>query len=93
MISWNNLKHFSLIYWTISTIQDLYLTLTCGPGKEYINLTEEFEGKIWNFKDEALKYCKIDCKALYDILNTFNELIFTHFSINPHSSKILTLPP
>lgn len=44
----------------------------------------------WNFKDEAIKYCKLDCKCLYDILITFNELIFNEFQINVHKS--LTLP-
>ena len=61
-------------------------------GAEYLELAKEFNNKEWNFKEEALKYCKLDCKALFDILNTFNNLIFEHFSINIHNSTILTLP-
>jgi len=43
--------------------------------KEYTNIT-------WNFKEEAIKYCKLDCKCLYEILVQFNELIFNHFKVN-----------
>ena len=46
--------------------------------------------KIWNFKDEAIKYCKLDCKCLHEIMTKFNELIFNEFSINVHN--VLTLP-
>jgi len=38
--------------------------------------------KIWDFKEEAIKYCSIDCIALYQILNKFNQLIFDQFKIN-----------
>jgi hypothetical protein len=46
--------------------------------------------KIPYFKVESTKYCKLDCKCLFEILTKFNELIFNEFSINVH--KILTLP-
>ena len=68
---------------------DLWMGIS---GADYIELSKEYTNKVWNFKDEALKYCKIDCKSLFDILNTFNNLIFEHFSINPHNSKIISLP-
>ena len=38
--------------------------------------------KIWNFKDESIKYCNLDCKSLYDILIKFNDLIFNRFKLN-----------
>lgn len=60
--------------------------------EDYNSLSAKYQDKVWNFKEEALKYCKIDCKALFDILNIFNNLIFEHFSINIHNSTILTLP-
>ena len=45
---------------------------------------------MWNFKEEALKYCMLDCKCLHEIIVKFNELIFSNFSVNIHKS--LTLP-
>ena len=44
----------------------------------------------WSFKDEAIKYCKLDCLSLHQILIKFNELIFSNFKVNIEGS--LTLP-
>ena len=49
---------------------------------DYIKLQFKYKGIIWNYRDEAIKYCKLDCKCLYDILVKFNELIFKEFNIN-----------
>ena len=46
--------------------------------------------KDWSFKLESVKYCQIDCKCLFDVLEKFNELIFIEFKVNIHGS--LTLP-
>ena len=59
-------------------------------NEQYLSLSKEFIGLTWSFKDEAIKYCNLDCKCLFEILTKFNELIFKHFSINIHGS--LTLP-
>ena len=56
----------------------------------YKSLVNENKGKIWSFRDNAVKYCKLDSKCLHEILVQFNELIFSYFSINIHKS--LTLP-
>ena len=45
---------------------------------------------MWSFQQEAIKYCKLDCKILHEILVKFNKLIFNEFNINIH--KHLTLP-
>ena len=45
---------------------------------------------MWVFKDEAIKYCKLDCQCLHEILTKFNELIFKNFKVNINIS--LTLP-
>ena len=58
--------------------------------KVYNNLLEEYKGKSWNFELEAIKYCKLDCKCLFEILVQFNNLIFNNFNVNIHKS--LTLP-
>jgi len=67
-----------LEYWTGITLKEYELFL-----KEYANIT-------WNFRDESIKYCKLDCKCLFEILVHFNELIFKHFRVNIDYS--LTLP-
>ena len=58
--------------------------------EEYLLLKNQWINSIWNFKDEALKYCKLDCLILHQILTQFNELVFKEFTINIH--KVLTLP-
>jgi hypothetical protein len=57
---------------------------------EYGVFKNSYKGKIWNYKDEAIKYCKLDCQSLHEILIKFNELIFNEFKVNIHS--VLTLP-
>jgi hypothetical protein len=56
----------------------------------YESLVSENKDKIWSFKDNAVKYCKLDSKCLHEILIKFNELIFSGFNIDAH--KALTLP-
>lgn len=54
-------------------------------------LAKEAHGNgIWNFKNEAIKYCQLDCKSLHQVLTSFNKLIFDNFQINIHS--VLTVP-
>ena len=53
-------------------------------------LKYKYNDKIWDFKKEAMNYCKLDCKCLFTVIKNFNELVFKEFSINVHSS--LTLP-
>lgn len=57
---------------------------------DYTNLSQTFNNKIWNFKQESIKYCKLDCLILHEILTQFNQLIFNEFKVNIH--KVLTLP-
>ena len=60
------------------------------PNNEYTSLIAEFIGKVWDFQAESIKYCKLDCQALHQVLVQFNELIFNNFKINIHIP--LTLP-
>jgi hypothetical protein len=60
------------------------------PLTEYSLLKAEFKNTFWNFQDEAIKYCKLDCQTLHEIITNFNELIFNNFQVNIHS--VLTLP-
>jgi hypothetical protein len=56
----------------------------------YDSMKKEFKNRMWSFKDEATKYCELDCQCLHQVLTQFNELIFNNFSLNIH--KPLTLP-
>ncbi len=56
----------------------------------YKSLVTEHKGKFWCFKLEAVKYCKLDCKCLHEVITKFNALIFGEFKINAH--RALTLP-
>ena len=58
--------------------------------KVYAGILSEYKNKTWNFEVEAIKYCKLDCQVLHEILVEFNKLIFNNFNINIHKS--LTLP-
>jgi hypothetical protein len=58
--------------------------------EEYENLLQKYTDNKWDFKEEAIKYCNLDCKVLHEILSKFNELIFSEFKIN--MNKCLTLP-
>ena len=57
---------------------------------EFTKLLNKYANIEWNFKEEAIKYCKLDCATLHQILVQFNLLIFTHFKVNIINS--LTLP-
>jgi len=70
-----------LEYWTNITIKDYELII-----KEWGGVA----GKVWSFRDEAIKYCKLDCKTLHEIITCFNKLIFDHFNVDSHQA--LTLP-
>jgi hypothetical protein len=45
--------------------------------------------KIWNLKDETIKYCLQDCISLYQIIEKFNTLIFNKYSMNIHNFPTL----
>ena len=57
---------------------------------EYESIAKVYKNRMWSFQQESIKYCKLDCLCLYEILIKFNELIFNEFSINIHNS--ITLP-
>lgn len=57
-------------------------------NKDYLNYSNSF--KIWNLKNETIKYCENDCIVLYQVLIKFNELIFNKYNLNIH--KFTTLP-
>jgi DNA polymerase elongation subunit (family B) len=59
-------------------------------NSEYLEYCNNYKNKLWNMKDETIKYCNIDCISLYQIISKFNELIFNLFKINLHKYPTLT---
>jgi len=57
---------------------------------EHEDMAKAYKGKIWSFKDEAIKYCKLDCLVLHQILTKFNDLIFNKWQININSALTLS---
>ena len=57
---------------------------------QYELLKLPFKSTFWEFQKEAIKYCKLDCQSLHEILIKFGELIFKEFQVDIHKS--LTLP-
>lgn len=45
---------------------------------------------IWNLRDEAIKYCEMDCISLYQVLIKFSNMIFDIFRINIHNYPTLS---
>lgn len=54
---------------------------------EYNEYTSKFNN-LWNLRDEAIKYCELDCISLYEILIKFNDMIYDlyHLNINQFST-------
>lgn len=59
-------------------IFDMFTNITL---EEYNKYKLSYTGKVWSFKDEAIKYCNIDCICLYEIITKFNMLIFNRFNL------------
>ena len=51
-------------------------------ASEYEGYSNNFKANNWNLREEAIKYCQIDCVSLYQVLVKFNELIFNLFNVN-----------
>jgi len=56
---------------------------------KYNNYSIEFKNKTWNLKNETIKYCNLDCKILYQIIEKFNYYIFDLFNLNIHNYPTL----
>jgi hypothetical protein len=57
---------------------------------EWRELKAQHGLRMWNFYQESIKYCEIDCISLHEIITKFSELFFNKFKINIHDS--LTAP-
>jgi hypothetical protein len=66
---------------------EYFKDITIDNYNEYLKV---WLNKEWNFKKEAISYCKLDCISLYQVLFNFNRLIFDKIKIN--ISKYPTIP-
>lgn len=57
---------------------------------DYVDIVNHFKNGDWSYREEAIKYCQLDCKILYDVLNKFMILVFQELSVN--ANKCLSLP-
>jgi len=69
---------------TISINEDLLENINnlIDYFRKYINIP-------WNLKDEAIKYCELDCISLYQILIKFNTLIYNKWQLNMNNYPTL----
>ncbi len=60
--------------------------------EDYLNYKQSFieHNQSWNLLNETKKYCELDCKALFEIINSFQSEIFELFKID--INKTPTLP-
>jgi DNA polymerase type B, organellar and viral len=57
---------------------------------EYNEYKSMFDNNHWNLKNEAIKYCEIDCVSLYQVIIKFSNMIFDLFKINIHKYPTLS---
>ena len=50
--------------------------------EEYLELSNKFNNKIWNLKNETIKYLKNDVNALYEIISKFSKEFYELESID-----------
>jgi hypothetical protein len=67
-----------------------YKYFTSLSLNEYLTFKNQYSNKIWSFKQEAIKYCELDCVSLHQVISKFSELVFNNFKFDP--IKVLTLP-
>jgi hypothetical protein len=51
--------------------------------KDYENYKSKFNNN-WNLKEEAIKYCNLDCISLHQVIFKFTEMIYDLFKRNVH---------
>nr|YP_010691071.1 DNA polymerase family B [Phellinus igniarius]WBU93172.1 DNA polymerase family B [Phellinus igniarius] len=56
---------------------------------EYNEYKSRFSDNNWSLKIEAIKYCELDCKALFEVIENFGFKIFKMFKINISTTPTL----
>jgi len=58
-------------------------------NEEYEDYKKQFINKIWDFKEESIAYCTLDCISLYKVLSRFNQLFYKKFKLTPSNHPTL----
>nr|YP_009690327.1 DNA polymerase family B [Fomitiporia mediterranea]QEG57107.1 DNA polymerase family B [Fomitiporia mediterranea] len=58
------------------------------PLDKYNEYKSRFNNN-WSLKEEAIKYCELDCIALYQVLMNFSNEFFKEFSVNISTTPTL----
>src|SRR6185436_19314569 len=72
-VNQNNLNYVGPVP-PLSTFNDL-------DDFEYMKLVNNYKDN-WSLRNECLKYCECDIKALYEILASFSKEIFNEYNLN-----------
>lgn len=74
-----------------------FLSLSFSEWKEVVNIIREcssyrqlFNNKVWNLREESIKYCEQDVITLYQVIDAFSKWIFKMYRVDVH--KYPTLP-
>jgi hypothetical protein len=57
---------------------------------KYVEYLVNFVHDKWSLKNESIKYCIQDCISLYQVLDKFNQLIFSKYNLNIHNNPTLS---
>jgi uncharacterized protein YprB with RNaseH-like and TPR domain len=82
-------NNFNLFYNSFIVPSYKYFDNVKVSMEDYNNYKQRFAGKKWNLKEETINYCVKDCISLYQIINSFKDLIFKLFKVNIFSSATL----
>jgi hypothetical protein len=50
--------------------------------QDYLSYKNLYSNNIWDLKKETIKYCELDCKVLYQIIDKFSDTIFELFRVD-----------
>nr|YP_010455106.1 DNA polymerase [Porodaedalea mongolica]UUA03948.1 DNA polymerase [Porodaedalea mongolica]WCF76708.1 DNA polymerase [Porodaedalea mongolica] len=56
---------------------------------DYNKYCERFKDSNWNLREEAIRYCEQDCKALFEVILNFGNKVFNDFKINIYQTPTL----
>lgn len=76
----NNLNYIG----TVPSIDNFY-NITLGEYNEY---KSRFNSN-WSLRTEAIKYCELDCKALFEVISNFSSQFLSKFKVDINTTPTL----
>ena len=58
--------------------------------EEYNEYKTNFKDKLYNIKEETIKYCNQDVVTLHEVIHIFSKYIFDKFNINIHNTPTIS---